>query len=566
MIREHIILSGSLNISGSFIVPSGTSGSEPINPQPGNLFFNTSEKRLYIWEEEWVAAGSQITPIPSGDIEYLVVAGGGGGGLDMGGGGGAGGCLSSSLFSVTSGSGITIVVGAGGSGWTDTVNRNGQASSGQDSSITGNTFSTITAIGGGGGGAGQNTDGRDGGSGGGASSDGSFITDGGIGTSGQGYNGGSSTVSTYRGGGGGGGASEPGANSPGNDNGGDGGDGKQSSITGTPTYYAGGGGGGSYNVSFSGGVAGLGGGGNGGGTAGANGTANTGGGAGGGSGSGPSPGGNGGSGVVILSYNSGSINAIGGQEGNAGNGKKYHKIYNSSFFHIGDTSDFKVITDGLYVHYDLANTNSYPGSGTTITDLQGNVDLTIVSTPPFTGLNGGGLDLDGSTDYAYTSSLSFTPYCIDYWWTNDDTIGTGVMQGNYQQVLGLGSYPGGITLGAFTGGMTDETIAFWGNADISNGATYIREVVNIGTHNIVINWNGTTYDIWVDGVKKTTYAMDTNGHCTLHSRDSIFLGKDDGGGGYEFDGKIHNFRIYTSSLDDSQVLQNYNALRKRFGV
>lgn len=578
MIYENVELSGSLDISGSFQVPFGLTAQmeDTSSIVSGTMFYNTESGSLYVWEGEWQVMGSQsVAPVgpASADIEYLVVAGGGGAGGSVAGGGGSGGYLSSSLSSIESGSSIAVTIGAGGSGGATKA----QGNDGSDSSIastTGTSFTTITSTGGGAGGASTNGSanlaGRDGGSGGG----GSWYSDstgngnsGGSGTVGQGNDGGdaSGAPSSNSTGGGGGGAGAAGGNGIETGRGGLGGDGKQSSITGTATYYAGGGGGGGQGTTASGGTGG-------GGTGqisttnGGAGTANTGGGGGGSYNYSGGSGGSGGSGVAIFAYDSGSINAIGGQEGDAGNGRKYHKFGLSGTFYIGSGSDFQIVTDGLYAHYDLANTDCYSGTGTTITDLAGNVNLTIVSAPPFTYSNGGGLDLDGSADYAYATGLSFTPYCVDYWWTNDDAIGTGVMQGDYQMPLGLGDYPGGITLGAWTGGMTNETIGFWGDDYTSNGATYIRDTVAAGTHNFVANWNGTTYDIWVDGVKKTTYAIDTYGHTTLHSRDSIYIGKEDGTASYEFDGKVHNLRFYTSSLTDAQVTQNYNALRNRFGL
>jgi len=52
MIYENVELSGSLNISGSFQVPYGVSGSEPTSPSYGSLFFNTTDEKLYV-DRDW---------------------------------------------------------------------------------------------------------------------------------------------------------------------------------------------------------------------------------------------------------------------------------------------------------------------------------------------------------------------------------------------------------------------------------------------------------------------------------------------------------------------------------
>jgi hypothetical protein len=119
------------------------------------------------------------------------------------------------------------------------------------------------------------------------------------------------------GGGGGGGAGQSGF--PGNNfpvtTAGAGGNGIQYSISGTPTYYAGGGGGGCALTATAAGAGGLGGGGAGGkGAAGTAGTNGLGGGGGGGGFSGATnyASGAGGSGVVIMSYTTGTLSATGG--------------------------------------------------------------------------------------------------------------------------------------------------------------------------------------------------------------------------------------------------------------
>ena len=247
------------------------------------------------------------------DISYLVIAGGaGGGGHYYGGGGGAGGYLNSyasessganstSLTSITTGSGTvyTVTVGCGGTTGVALWSLGGDGST---SSISGSGLTTISATGGGGGGGGGGiaiVAGRAGGSGGGNSS---YLTTGsaGAGTSLQGYAG---NVGNTLAGGGGGGAGQLG--NTGGVLGGVGGYGLASSITGTSTYRAGGGTGSNFDNHDFTSPGGLGGGGVGGrgGTLDlcpGNGVTNTGGGGGGRLGIWTCSGAAGGSGVVIL--------------------------------------------------------------------------------------------------------------------------------------------------------------------------------------------------------------------------------------------------------------------------
>jgi hypothetical protein len=59
-----------------------------------------------------------------------------------------------------------------------------------------------------------------------------------------------------------------------------------------------------------------------------------------------------------------------------------------------------IVTDGLQTWVDAGNPLSYPGSGSTWTDLSGNGrNYTLVNSPTFTTLNGGALIFNGIDEY-----------------------------------------------------------------------------------------------------------------------------------------------------------------------
>ena len=76
-----------------------------------------------------------------------------------------------------------------------------------------------------------------------------------------------------------------------------------------------------------------------------------------------------------------------------------------------------ITTDGLVLHLDAANTNSYPGSGTTWTDISGKGhNGTLDNGPTFSSDNKGCIVLDGTNDYISTINLSsFTTFTIQMW-------------------------------------------------------------------------------------------------------------------------------------------------------
>jgi hypothetical protein len=69
----------------------------------------------------------------------------------------------------------------------------------------------------------------------------------------------------------------------------------------------------------------------------------------------------------------------------------------------------KIVTSGLVLALDAADKNSYPGSGTTWTDLSGNGNNgTLVNGPTFSSANGGSIVFDGVDDYVTCGTNSST--------------------------------------------------------------------------------------------------------------------------------------------------------------
>lgn len=248
--------------------------------------------------------------------QVLVVAGGGGGGSSLSanggaGGGGGGGLVYKPSYLLLSGQSYNIEVGDGGSPGTINLNQNG--TQGENSS-----FGSIIAIGGGYGSKTQQNGGP-GGSGGGAGYNTySTVYIGGNGTSNQGNKGGDTSNLSFAGGAGGGGAGGIGADNGIDHSGGVGGLGLAYSISGASVTYAAGGSGGDFSLTGSVSPANSGKGGDG---AYANRTPYA-----------------GGSGVVIVSYPTGSITATGGTITTSA-GNTIHTFTSDGVFNVTNTKN-----------------------------------------------------------------------------------------------------------------------------------------------------------------------------------------------------------------------------------
>jgi len=469
-------------------------------------------------------------------VEVLVVAGGGGGGAGTAGGGGGGGLIYNNNFAVTPGSALTVTVGAGGSGKVYSVSNSAGDNGGNS------VFGSLTAIGGGGGGNRDSGEvGKNGGSGGGGGGSEGGINGAGTGTSGQGFAGGVGRGGGVgSAGGGGGGAGGVGQASPSTGLGGNGGPGLGFDISGTFTYYGGGGGGGSHTGRSSGGIGGGGAGSQNGPTYNAvAGTTNTGGGGGGGGGAaGGQYGGNGGSGIVIVRY-PGPQKAIGGTVTSVG-GYIIHTF----------------TTTGSTTFTPLSATNNSAILG--LSDFSGRDNFaTSVNGVVYSSANGGSLSFDGSNDNVTTGKVLVPrtgQFHIEGWCYLNQTNAICMFVTQYNNGADAGRFQcffasdGTIRMHDGGGVMTGTTPSYSANQWFY--VSFQRDSSNL-------------CNIFVNGTKETTGGTKTT---TLENTNTIIGSRGSIPGGTFYNGRMSNVRIYNRALSASEIQQNFNATRGRFGI
>ena len=212
-----------------------------------------------------------------------------------------------------------------------------------------------------------------------------------------------------------------------------------------------------------------------------------------------------------------------------------------------------------YVYDSRSNTQA-------IVDLTNTNTLTVNS---LTYASDGTFSFNGSSNYTtFTPTTAFNLYCLDFWMYNNNAVpnNDGAIGGpsTYQSPINFNSVVTyGINLGGWTGGATNEAFHIW-SATAGGLMTYNQVSAAVGWHHVVFNWNGTTYDIWLDGVKTPTYAH-ASGHAKLANITSLRIGSDVSSG-YYFNGNLSSVKCYNVNLTDASVLQNFNALRGRYGL
>jgi hypothetical protein len=236
----------------------------------------------------------------------------------------------------------------------------------------------------------------------------------------------------------------------------------------------------------------------------------------------------------------------------------------------GFANNAPIVTNGLVLYVDAGNNNSYPESGTTWTDLIGGNNGTLTNGPTYNSGNGGYIDLDGSNDLVNFGNTGIEIRCMNCWFYIDAQVTSTTTRFGFLSfdTTGVSSDPqGGCTFGSASSYGTNETFMMLdGTGSGDYGRTYIKDNIPAGWNNIVMNWNGSSYDIWLNNSKKTAYTgTDNNADVALITSTDLALGGSFWrSGDTPFNGRWALLSIYNSSLTDAQVTQNYNALKNRF--
>jgi len=224
----------------------------------------------------------------------------------------------------------------------------------------------------------------------------------------------------------------------------------------------------------------------------------------------------------------------------------------------------KIITDGLVLCLDAADRKSYSGSGTTWKDRSGNgYDGTLTNGPTFDSENGGVLVFDGSNDYSQslvTGNMSTTDYTV--------TINAKYVHDSPQRTTFWGFSEGGDyaykTFCFQTWSGADNQIMFFNG----NGSSYQSQIftptgldihsyneytfVILSSGNISLYINGELYNTWTGNTSRNSDNFDRIWVATRL--------------GQVFRGNVANFKVYNRALIDTEVVQNYNATKGRFGL
>jgi hypothetical protein len=230
----------------------------------------------------------------------------------------------------------------------------------------------------------------------------------------------------------------------------------------------------------------------------------------------------------------------------------------------------KVVTDGLVLYLDAANPNSYVSGSTTWRDIsRGGNNGALINGPTYSSANGGSIVFDGVDDYVtipassnlnIIGSITVSMFCKSnaasttgwnmYW--------AGVSK--YSQfILGPNGVNGKMAFIINSGGLwypLNYVSPVWGQTNI-NPKEYHQYV---GTY----NQDTGILRLYIDGQVEVEFNV---GIRTLTSDLDFFtIGKRDTPVIEVLNMSLGITQIYNRALSATEVLQNYNATKTRFGL
>lgn len=220
-----------------------------------------------------------------------------------------------------------------------------------------------------------------------------------------------------------------------------------------------------------------------------------------------------------------------------------------------------IVRSGLVLNLDAGNTASYPGSGTTWTDLSGNSNNgTLTNGPTYTSVSGGAIVFDGNDDYVNAPLTSGFPQAmtvITFGKSNNAT---------WNQFAGLGSarLANGYIIHNNQGTTNIDYYLLNSSASfILLGGTSVSNIQNYQMYTLSTNGSN-NHECYLNNTLVASSSTSITRTNSGSSQDN-YLGRDMFGVRYNAV-SIGIHMIYNRQLSSAEITQNFNVLRGRFGI
>jgi len=218
-----------------------------------------------------------------------------------------------------------------------------------------------------------------------------------------------------------------------------------------------------------------------------------------------------------------------------------------------------IITNGMIFNLDASNPTSYSGTGTTWIDLVAGNNGTLVNGPTYDSTNGGSILFDGVNDRVSTfptKLIDTSSKTIDVWFKSTSSVRQGLCGTRTNN---------GITAGwVFTiNRTTSGRLSYFHTG--SGVAEFIAGISTNTWYNAVVTHDSTTgiAKVYLNG---TLLGSSNVGSITSSTYNGVIGDEDDTIPSCPFKGNIPKVTMYSRVLSDTEILQNFNATKSRFGL
>jgi hypothetical protein len=235
----------------------------------------------------------------------------------------------------------------------------------------------------------------------------------------------------------------------------------------------------------------------------------------------------------------------------------------------------QIINNRLVLSLDASDRNSYPGSGTLWNDLSGNNNSgSLTNSPTFDSGNGGSIVFNGTNQnvlLSTESNLDFertNSFSLDLWIKLTSLPGSGYIT-PFSKLQGVAPFRGyELFIDNAAKSVNFYLINTFPTNTIQVNATYTLQT-GIWT-NVVVTYDGSSnasnVRFYINGSSVSTTIPYNTLSATILNDVVPKIGQRAGNTDFPYLGNISTTRIYNRALSATEVLQNYNAQKSRFGL
>jgi hypothetical protein len=211
----------------------------------------------------------------------------------------------------------------------------------------------------------------------------------------------------------------------------------------------------------------------------------------------------------------------------------------------------------LKLFIDAGNLDSYPGSGSTVTDLIGTQNGTLINAVGYNSANGGYFTFNGVDQFIDLGNnatvRTLVARTMSVWMYIDTTASAiGAFYNDTDEITG---YKGVLIYYDTQGFKT----AICGNSTYLDIKHKITPTTGFWYY-LTSSFDGTTYKAYLNGVLINTLSQ------TVIPTNSTYNSKlGYNSAGFALKGNISQLKIYNTQLSDAEVLTDFNEFKNRYG-